>query len=263
MTTTMNSEELKDFLEHKYRLYNQTSFIETDPIQIPHRFSKKADIEIAAFLASTIAWGQRKSIIANASKLLNLMDNDPYHFVTGFDKPNEKHLKQFVHRTFNGDDLIIFLHALKRVYLEYGSLEMAFLKGFNAGGIKQAIIGFREGFFIENPTVHALKHISNPVKGAAAKRLNMFIRWMVRKDEFGVDFGLWKSIPPSELMCPLDVHSGRVARALGILGRKQDDWLAVEQLTGSLRQLDASDPVKYDFALFGLGVFEKFPLSDD
>lgn len=244
---------LKDFLEEKVIKYNQLHFIETDPISVPHRFSKKEDIEIAGFFAATLAWGNRATIIRNANELMRRMDFAPYDFILNHTDAELKHFKNFVHRTFNGTDCIFFIHSLHSIYKKQ-TLENAF-----AGSTpKEAIINFRKTFLKANHLPRIEKHISNPVAGSAAKRLNMFLRWMVRKDSCGVDFGIWKKLPVKNLMCPLDIHSGNVARKLGLLSRKQNDWKAVEELTSRLKELDPNDPAKYDFALFGLGVFEKF-----
>jgi uncharacterized protein (TIGR02757 family) len=251
---------LKDFLEEKYRTYNTEAFIESDPIRIPHLFRKKQDIEIAGFLAATIAWGNRKSILANAQRLVEWMDMAPHDFIVQAATSDLKPFKKFVHRTFNGTDCLYFLHALRNLYAKYPSLEEAFACGLDASSknIKPAILSFRREFFSLKHPARTEKHVSDPSKKSSAKRLCMYLRWMVRKDQAGVDFGLWKKISPSQLCLPLDVHTGNVSRALGLLKRKQNDWQAVEEVTTVLRRFDAADPVKYDFALFGLGVFEKF-----
>ncbi len=255
----MYSIDLKSFLEEKYHLYNQVSFIETDPISIPRLFARKEDIEIAAFLSASIAWGQRVTIIRNANKLVELMDSQPFEFLINSTYKDVKRFGSFVHRTFNGIDCSYFILALSAIYREQGGLEKLFSDGFALDGtIKTAITSFRESFLSFAPPSRTGKHIANPSAGSSAKRINMFLRWMVRPAKGGVDFGLWNSIPPSALMMPLDVHSGSVARKLGILQRIQNDWQAVEELTANLRLFDPSDPVKYDFALFGLGAFEKF-----
>lgn len=246
--------ELKSFLDEKYHQYNLENFIEHDPIKIPHQFSKKEDIEIAAFLSATIAWGNRKTIINNATKMMELMDNAPHDFILNSTLNDLKAFNDFKHRTFNSDDLSYFILALSNLYRKHEGLEASF-KGTNA---KEGIINFRKLFFeLEHPS-RTQKHVSNPEKGSSAKRLNMFLRWMVRQDEFGVDFGLWKVLSPSQLYLPLDVHTGNVSRKLGLLQRKQNDWKSVNEITEELRKLDPQDPIKYDFALFGLGVFEKF-----
>lgn len=253
-----NLSAIKNLLDKKYLLYNSPRFIATDPISIPHRFASKYDREIAGFLAATIAWGQRKTIVTNAGKLMDGMNNTPYDFIMNFREADLKQFEGFVHRTFNYFDLTVFLYALKNVYQEYGDMENVFREGLKKGDMGDAIGFFRDVFFeIPHPS-RTRKHVSNPLAGASAKRLNMYLRWMIRKDDKGVDFGIWDSIHPKDLICPLDVHSGNVARKLGLLSRKQNDWKAAEQLTQNLRIFDPLDPVKYDFALFGLGVFEKF-----
>lgn len=255
----LSKSELKSFLDEKYDLYNRETFINTDPIQIPKAFSKKEDIEIAGFLTATIAWGQRPTIIRNAHKLINWMDQAPHDFIMNAKTSDFDAFAEFKHRTFNGEDAIFFMEALQNIYKNYGGLEAVFSKPIEEGGdAKAALAYFREVFFsIKHPS-RTEKHVSNVLKKSSAKRLNMFLRWMVRKDSRGIDFGLWKNISPAKLYLPLDVHTGRVGRKLGLLKRKQDDWNAVDEITSSLRQLDPSDPVKYDFALFGLGIFEKF-----
>jgi uncharacterized protein (TIGR02757 family) len=251
---------LKEFLDEKYFLYNHKKFIETDPICIPHQFTKKQDIEIAAFLAATIAWGNRQSIIKNATKLMQLMDFEPHSFVTNATAKDVKVFSKFVHRTFNGDDCMFFIRSLKNIYKNNTSLEVLFSKGIKSNDetIKNGIISFREEFFVIQHPLRTQKHVSNPLKNSSSKRLCMFLRWMIRTDKTGVDFGIWKNIKPAQLCLPLDVHTGNVSRKLGLLKRTQNDWQAVEEITALLRQLDNKDPVKYDFALFGLGVFEKF-----
>lgn len=255
----MEIDELKKFLNEKYAQFSCTGFIETDPISIPHQFSRKEDIEIAAFVSATIAWGQRPTIIRNANKFIRLMDGEPYKFLTRTAIEDPERFESFVHRTFNGVDCLYFMRALSSIYREHGGLEKLFSEGYSIDGtVKSAIIYFRERFLSFDPQHRTEKHIANPAKGSSAKRINMFLRWMVRSSNFGVDFGLWNSIPVSALMMPLDVHSGSVARKLGLLQRSQNDWQAVEELTANLRLFDSTDPVKYDFALFGLGAFEKF-----
>jgi uncharacterized protein (TIGR02757 family) len=256
----LSREDLFSFLEEKYDLYDNLSFIGTDPVSIPHLFSLKEDIEIAAFLTATITWGIRKTIIANATLLMKHMDYHPFDFILNAGNDDLGTLRHFKHRTFNGDDCLFFIRALKNIYLHHGGLEQAFAVGIKEDDqdVKNAILHFRH-IFMELPhSDHASKHVSDPGKNSAAKRLNMFLRWMVRQDKRGVDFGLWKKIQPAQLCCPLDVHSGRVARSLGLLSRKANDWQAVEELTANLRLFDPVDPVKYDYALFGLGAFEKF-----
>lgn len=253
----LSSRELKSFLDEKYELYNRPTFIEHDPISIPHAFTKKEDIEIAAFLVATISWGQRITIIRNASRLMELMDNEPYQFIMGAEKNDWKRFAGFVHRTFQEADAVYFIQALQRIYKKHGGLEGVF-SAKSKKDIKTGIMHFRNIFLETNPKTRTAKHIANIEKNASAKRINMFLRWLVRNDKRGVDFGIWKHISPALLYCPLDLHSGRVARKLGLLTRKQNDWKAVEELTLNLRTLDPKDPVKYDFALFGLGAFEGF-----
>lgn len=249
--------ELKKYLDEKVELYNRPTFIEEDPISIPHLFSRKEDIEISGFLSAVIAWGQRKTILANAGKLMEMMDNAPYDFISGFRDTDLKPFEHFVHRTFNGIDCIYFLTSLKNIYSNHGGLENLFTPTGDEDTVKDSILRFRNVFFELPHLPRTQKHIANPFKNASAKRLNMFLRWMVRKDDNGVDFGIWQSIDPALLMCPLDVHTGNVARALGLLHRNQSDWKAVEELTAVLRSFDPVDPVKYDFALFGMGMYEK------
>jgi len=303
--------ELKSYLDKKLQQYNRQEFIASDPIQVPHLFSKKEDIEIAAFLTATIAWGNRKMIINNALRLMNFLNNSPYDFILNkvpdyntchcgrsvseaelldpqslekqsFRPQGEIHCKQkeifslrsrktpdgrnddkfqainnFVHRTFNGYDCMFFLLSLKRIYTELGGLENVFNRGFSIDNtIFSALKFFRKEFLYLPHNKRVERHLSDVEKKSAAKRLNMFLRWMVRKDENGVDFGLWRKIPTSALMLPLDVHAGNVSRQLGILNRKQNDWKAVEEVTENLRKFCPEDPVKYDFALFGSGVFQ-------
>ena len=254
----MNKSEFKSFLDEKVAFYNNPNFIESDPIQIPHLFSLKEDIEIAGFLVATIAWGNRKSIINNGMRLTDIMGNSPYDFVMNFSEKGLANPCNFVHRTFNNDDLIYFFKSLQNIYQNHGGLENVFAKNAEKNSLQASIHQFKKIFFELNHLPRTQKHVSDPLKNSAAKRINMFLRWMVRNDNKGVDFGLWKSISPSLLSCPLDVHSGNVARKLQLLYRKQNDSRAVNELDSSLRKLDAEDPVKYDFALFGLGVFEHF-----
>lgn len=254
----MTNSELKEFLDSKVIQYNNLEFIETDPIQIPHRFNLKEDIEISAFLVSTIAWGNRKMIIKNGLKMMDLMGNSPFDFVINHSEKDLESFEGFVHRTFNTIDLKYFIKSLKNIYVNHQGLENVISKHVTKDSTQNAISEFKKVFFeLEHP-IRTTKHISNPMKGSAAKRLNMWLRWLIRNDNAGVDFGIWKSISPSALSCPLDVHSGNVARKLGLLKRKQNDAKALFELDTALRKLDAKDPVKYDFALFGLGVFEGF-----
>lgn len=252
----MNPSELKDFLDLKAEQYNSPLFIESDPIQLPHRFSKKEDIEIVSFLVSTIAWGNRVSIIKSGEKLLSIMQESPYEFILNYNQELAKDLK-FVHRTFNAYDLDFFFRSLQNIY-ENGGLENAFKKNNSVFGSQGRIINFRNTFLETEHENRSQKHISNPDKNSAAKRINMFLRWMVRNDKKGVDFGIWKNINPSELSIPLDVHTANISRKLGLISRKQNDGKALEELMIQLREFDSKDPSKYDFALFGLGAFEKF-----
>jgi len=254
----MKPEALKEFLDEKAYQYNQPTFIESDPIQIPHRFSKKEDIEIAAFLTATIAWGNRKSIITNATKLMTLLDESPFDCIMNLEQVDTKRFAGFVHRTFNATDLEYFLRAIQNIYKKHGGLEAVFTNNAQPDTLQPAIHNFRKIFFELDHLARTEKHISDPMKNSAAKRINMFLRWMVRPGDTGVDFGIWKTLKPSQLSCPLDVHSGNVARKLRLLERKQNDAKALTELDVALRRLDPKDPVKYDFALFGLGVFEKF-----
>jgi len=254
----MDRSELKEFLDEKAAFYNQPKFIETDPIQIPHLFTKKEDIEIAAFLIATIAWGNRKSIITNGTKLMELMERSPYDFVMHFSEKDTQRFAGFVHRTFNEKDLIYFLKALQNIYQHHGGLEQVFVNASEGKTLQQGIHHVRSLFLALPHLPRTEKHFSDPLKNSAAKRINMFLRWMVRRDAAGVDFGIWSRLSPSQLSCPLDVHSGNVARKLQLLNRRQNDAKALVELDTSLRCLDAIDPVKYDFALFFLGVFENF-----
>jgi len=254
----MTQKELREFLDDKVSQYNQVNFIETDPIQIPHQFSNAENIAIAGFLTATLAWGQRKTIINSANKLMHIMGNSPHDFVLCASDKQISRLAAFKHRTFNGHDAMYLIGALRSLYQMHDSLESAFKSGVRSSdtNLCHSITNFRS-ILLGTEVSRTNKHVSNPSRGSAAKRINMFLRWMCRKDRNGVDFGIWK-ISPEILSCPLDVHSGTVARKLGLLTRNQNDWKAVTELDISLRELDPSDPVKYDFALFGLGAFEKF-----
>ena len=254
----MKKADLKIFLDEKVIAYNRPTFLDADPIQIPHSYTLKEDIEISAFLTATIAWGNRKSIITNAKKMMELLDNSPYDFILNHKKADLARFDNFVHRTFNGEDLKYFILSLKNIYLKHGGLEAIFKKNSINNSMQPAISEFKNIFFEIPHPKRTTKHISDPMKGSAAKRINMFLRWMVRDASTGVDFGIWQSIPTAYLSCPLDVHSGNVARKLNLLKRKQNDAKALAELDKNLRKMDANDPAKYDFALFGLGVFEKF-----
>ncbi|WP_313806370.1 TIGR02757 family protein [Flavobacterium sp.] len=254
----MDFTELKDFLDKKVELYNHPNFIESDPIQIPHQFSLKEDIEISGFLASVIAWGNRKMIIKNAQKQVELLGNSPYDFVMCHSESDLEKLESFVHRTFNGQDFIGFIKSLRNIYQNHNGLEAVFAKNQDSDSMQRSISEFKKIFFEINHLSRTEKHLPNPLSGSAAKRINMYLRWMCRQDNKGVDFGIWKTISSYKLSCPLDVHSGNVARKLELLSRKQNDSKALAELDANLRKLDTNDPVKYDFALFGLGVFEGF-----
>lgn len=248
----LNLKDLHSLLEDKYEQFNTPEFIKDDPIQLPHQFERKEDIEIVAFLVATIAWGKREMIIRSGERLIEIMGDHPYEFVVNY-APND--LPRFVHRTFNNVDLDFFFRSLQRIYME-GGLEMTFHN--EEGGAKNRIISFRNEFLKTDHEVRSQKHLSNPEANSAAKRINMFLRWMVRDDNKGVDFGIWKSISPHELCIPLDVHTGNTSRLLGMLNRKQNDWNALDEIMDVLRKFDANDPAKYDFALFGLGAVDGF-----
>ena len=254
----MNKKDLKDFLDNKVEQYNKPDFITSDPIQIPHLFSKKEDIEIAGFLSATISWGNRKSIITNCHKMMVLLEQSPFDFIMNHEESDLEKLKPFVHRTFNGLDFITFIKGLQHIYTNHKGLEAVFAKHAEKDSLQLSIHHFKQTFFEIDHLQRTQKHISDPLKNSAAKRINMFLRWMIRPNTTNVDLGIWSSLSPVQLSCPLDVHSGNVARKLGLLKRKQNDGKALAELDTALRQLDKNDPVKYDFALFGLGVFEKF-----
>ena len=249
--------KIKEFLDYKSEKYNNPSFIQEDPIQIPHLFQKKEDIEISGFLTATIAWGNRKSIIKSSKKIVEFFGYKPYDFIMNHNDSDLKKLESFKHRTFNGYDLIQFVKSIKNIYSNHDGLETVFAKNILKERMHNSIHEFKKKFFEIDHLKRTKKHISDPFKGSAAKRINMFLRWMVRDDNKGVDFGIWKKIKPKYLSCPLDIHSGRIARKMGILKRKQNDHKAVIELDSFLRTLDVNDPVKYDYALFGIGVFEK------
>lgn len=254
----LTNTELKEFLDEKVELYNRPAFIESDPISIPHQYTVKEDIEISGFLAATIAWGNRKMILRNANRMMELLDHSPYEFIMKSSNDEIEMTERFVHRTFNSTDLIYFLKALQNIYRNKGGLETIFNAYKTEDSLQPAIHEFHNIFFELSHEKRTERHVSDPFKGSAAKKLNMYLRWMIRNDNKGVDFGLWKSISPSTLSCPLDIHSGNVARKLGLITRKQNDIKAVSELDYNLREMDSDDPVKYDFALFGLGVFEGF-----
>jgi uncharacterized protein (TIGR02757 family) len=252
---------LQAFLDEKVQQYNQPAFIENDPISIPHLFSSKQDIEISGLWASVLAWGQRKTIINKCWELITLMDHAPYDFIMNHQEEDLKRFLQFKHRTFNTTDTLYFIAFFKDFYSKYCSLEEAFVQHMQPSDqtTENALIGFRNLFFsLEYAPLRTRKHVSTPAANSACKRLSMFLRWMVRKDNNGVDFGIWNKISPGQLVCPCDVHVDRVARRLGLITRKQTDWLTALELTHNLRLFDPLDPVKYDFALFGLGIEEGY-----
>ena len=254
----LNLSEIKSFLDYKADLYENQNFIENDPISIPHLFSKKEDIEISAFITSTISWGQRTIILKNAKKIMRMMDFSPYDFICNHSKKDLVPLSNFVHRTFNGTDLTFFVKSLKNIYKNHNGLENIFKTSKMSENMASSIHQMKKIFFSISHKNRTKKHISDPLKGSAAKRINMFLRWMVRSKKKKVDFELWKSINTRQLSCPLDIHTGRVARKLRIIKRNQNDFKATLELDYYLRKFNSDDPVKYDFALFGLGVFEKF-----
>lgn len=253
----MKREELKELLEELYDRYNRVEFIEDDPISIPHAFHEKEDIEVAGFFSAILAWGQRPQIIKSAKALMEVMDNAPYDFVMHASESELKRLNKFYYRTFQSVDALFFVQVLRSVY-KLGGLEALFTQSVQQGGVFEALTALFNQFQSVPHQNRSMKHLANVQKGSSAKRLNMYLRWMVRLDNRGVDFGIWKNISPSELYLPLDVHTGNSARYLGILKRKQNDWKAVEELTQNLQKFDRMDPVKYDFALFGGGVEKIF-----
>lgn len=258
---TLTDEKLKVFLDKKVAAYNRPSFIATDPVCIPHAFTRQQDIEIAGFFAAIFAWGNRTTIINKSKELLQLMDNAPYQFCKDPSASGLRRLTSFKHRTFNATDLLYFVEFLQYHFSKNKSLETAFTKWMSTGdhNVEQTLTGFHHYFFsLPDAPARTKKHIASPEKNSTCKRLNMFLRWMVRSDDKGVDFGIWKNISPAQLVCPMDVHVARVARKFGLVSRKQTDWQTAVELTRHLKAFDENDPAKYDFALFGLGVMEKF-----
>lgn len=254
----MKTEELKEFLNQKVLQYHNAEFITSDPIQVPHAYSLKEDIEISAFLTATMAWGNRKMIVSKSKELMERMGNSPFEFVMEYSDTDFHKIEGFKHRTFNAVDADFFIRSLQNIYINHGGLESVFSFSKTDEDSFRAIENFRS-VFIETPhQMRSRKHLSSPASGSAAKRLNMFLRWMVRNSAGGVDFGIWQNISTAQLVCPLDIHSGNVARKLGLLNRKPNDWKAATELNTKLKKMDSLDPVKYDFALFGLGVFEGF-----
>jgi uncharacterized protein (TIGR02757 family) len=250
----MKLEEIKSYLEQQHHKFNQIDFIENDPILIPHAFTRKEDIEISGFFAATFAWGQRITIINKTKLFLSMMDNDPFQFIVHAKSSDLKPFQKFVHRTFNGDDAIFLIKQLQIIYQKHGSLENSFLQFHQPKQLPTTLANWKNELLKSNQEHHCKKHFGNPLENSTAKRLLMFFRWMVRNDKRGVDFGIWKQFKPSELYIPLDVHTGNVSRMLGLLNRQQNDWKSVDELTNALRKMDAKDPIKYDFALFGTGV---------
>lgn len=253
---------IKEFLDEKAAEFETRDFIPDDPISIPHLFTDKKDVEIAGFLAATIAWGNRKSILKNAHSMIERMDHSPYDFIMGFEKSDERALEGFVHRTFQYEDVIYFMHTLRKLITEYGSIESVmadhWVKNGKPDSLKDSLINFHSEFFKYDHSARTRKHVANPASGSAAKRLNMYLRWMVRSPKRGVDLGVWQKIPSSVLSIPLDVHTSNVGRKLGLISRKQNDWKTVAEYDKELRSMDSEDPVKYDFALFGLGAIDGF-----
>jgi len=263
--TDINRDKIYELLERKYAEFNATAFIENDPISVPHSFSKKQDIEIMGFWTAMLAWGNRKSIINSAGKLTGLMDGAPHDFILGHQEKDLKRFLDFKHRTFNATDTLYFIEFFKNYYQNHESLEDAFYTPLlkKSPTVESGLVGFHELFFsMEDAPHRTKKHVATPVRKSTCKRINMFLRWMVRKDKSGVDFGIWNKIKPAQLLCPLDVHVDRVGRKLGLIKRKQTDWQTVLELTENLRSFDPRDPVKYDFALFGIGVLDKADLGD-
>lgn len=249
--------DILNLLNQKVEQYNKPYFIESDPISIPHMYSQKEDVEISGFLTSVFSWGRRSAIIRSAKQLMTLMDNAPYEFLINSGDVDFKRFSKFVYRTFNSDDCLFLVTALQNIYKRGDSLESIANRSYNENySVFNIIVSLRNEILKTTHLKRSEKHLANPKSGSAAKRINMYLRWMIRDDDAGVDFGIWKDIPKSVLMCPVDVHSGNVARSLGLLSRKQNDWKAVEELTAQLRNFDPNDPVKYDYALFGMGVFE-------
>ena len=251
----MSLEEMRELLERLHDRYNNESFIEADPISVPHSFTRPVDREIAGFLAATIAWGNRRAIVQSAHRMMRYMDNAPEDFVRNATETDMEYLRTYVHRTFNGVDFQDFVRGLRHIITEWGSVGNYFETRYEEhGDLRPVFSDFRRDFFAAEHDAHCEKHLSSIDKGAACKRLCMYLRWFVRHDDRGVDFGMWRRIPMSALYMPLDIHTGRMGRNLGLLNRKQSDWKAVEELTASLRELCADDPVRYDYSLFGLGI---------
>lgn len=254
----MELSEIKSFLDEKVIKFNQPSFIDNDPISIPHLYQRKEDIEISGFLTATIAWGRRDLILKSAHRLMELLEHSPFEFITEANQREWSRFETFYYRTFSSVDCLYFIKALHEIYTQNKGLEGVFSDQYQSGNIKPVLVHFRDIFLSFDPLRRTHKHVANILNGASAKRINMYLRWMVRNDMNGVDFGIWKKIKTADLLLPLDLHTGNISRKLGILKRKQNDIKAVDEVMTILRQFDSNDPVKYDFALFGLGVEEKF-----
>ncbi len=251
----MSHENIRELLDELHDRYNTPDFVADDPVSIPHSFTKQEDIEVAGFLAATIAWGNRKAIVKSAGRMIDYMDGAPHDFTMNASEGELDRVLSYVHRTFNGGDFRSFILSLRHIYQRHGTMGAFFDSEYaRSGDIRKVISAFRKEFFTPPHAPRCEKHLSSIDRGAACKRTNMFLRWMVRRDDRGVDFGLWRAIPPSALYLPLDLHSGNTARTLGLLSRRQNDWKAVEEVTARLREFDPSDPAKYDFALFGAGI---------
>jgi len=263
MQPSANFSQVKLLLDKVLHSYLAPEFIQDDPIQIPHLFTCKEDIEIAGLLAATIAWGQRKSIIRNGKRIVELMGGEPHNFVLHHSQRDLKHIEGFVHRTFNSNDLVVFMQRLREIYTDHGGLESVFGTGYRQNGVEGALAVFRSLFLVGIEGSHVQKHVADVTSGSACKRLNMFLRWMVRSSAEGVDFGIWENIPASALQIPLDVNTANASRMLGLLQRKQNDWRAVCELTDVLRSFCPEDPVKYDFALFYIGLNRELYIDND
>lgn len=253
----MNQEELKEYLDSKVDRYNSIDFIENDPISIPHRFTRQEDIEISAFWVAMLSWGQRVTIINKSNELMALMDDSPYDFIMNHKEKDLKPFLNFKHRTFQPDDTLYFISFFRRFYEQYNSLESAFFPD-HVQSVEESLSHFHNTFF-NSPLAlqRTRKHVSTPIRKSSCKRLNMFLRWMVRKDDRGVDFGIWDRCDTKELKIPLDVHVFKVAHQLGLLTRDKTDWPAVIELTNNLLKFDPVDPVKYDYALFSIGIDQR------
>lgn len=251
--------DIKALLDQKHDQFNNPAFIASDPVSIPHQFHKNEDIEISGFLTAIIAWGNRAAILKSADQLMSRLGGEPFHFIMHASEDEIADLKSFYYRTFQGEDAVSFVYGLRHIYQNFGGLHTLFSTEWNKGnGIEGGLRQLRKCFFTREAPARSYKHLASIEKGASCKRLNMYLRWMIRQDKRGVDFGIWSDIPASALYLPLDVHTGNVARKLNLLQRKANDWKAVEEVTQNLRKMDSSDPIKYDFALFGMGIEKWF-----